>query len=379
MGSVAAASSRSTAPAAAPAPAPAAPSPSTATATGAQPADGFDSAPPRPPKLALAPRPASSPALQQADDALDLDDTDFVDDPEDLDDTGDIGDADPPEDLEDDTDVFEDPDVDHSGEEPVDDGDDPQDVPSTVREGDRGEAVVKLQTRLKDLGYLGEKPDGVFGPHTRAAVIAFQKDHGLTPDGIAGENTWRALSAAKPHDGGSGGSPKDVQVKVPFISQWTQERPAVACYRTCVKMEAKVGIKTGGPDTRIQVASGEDKAGHVKTSPESVKKGRDYIDGQINAGKPVVVGVSYKREADPKKRYNEGITDHFVLITGRHTDPKTGETYYTYHNPGSRSAANGGDTNPNNRLYVDPGTGNLVHRGSPHFELAQVRRNYPLK
>lgn len=35
--------------------------------------------------------------------------------------------------------------------------------------------------------------DGHAGPATRAALIAFQKAHGLTPDGLIGPQTWAAL------------------------------------------------------------------------------------------------------------------------------------------------------------------------------------------
>jgi len=35
-------------------------------------------------------------------------------------------------------------------------------------------------------------PDGVFGPLTEAATLAFQRSQGLAADGIAGPETWRA-------------------------------------------------------------------------------------------------------------------------------------------------------------------------------------------
>jgi peptidoglycan hydrolase-like protein with peptidoglycan-binding domain len=38
-----------------------------------------------------------------------------------------------------------------------------------------------------------EKVDGKFGPHTKNAVIEFQKFHSLTADGVVGPKTWQAL------------------------------------------------------------------------------------------------------------------------------------------------------------------------------------------
>ena len=42
-------------------------------------------------------------------------------------------------------------------------------------------------------GFNPGKIDGVFGPLTRAAVLAFQKSKGLVQDGIVGRKTWTAL------------------------------------------------------------------------------------------------------------------------------------------------------------------------------------------
>ena len=58
--------------------------------------------------------------------------------------------------------------------------------------GDRGPDVVKLQKALNALGESLEA-DGVFGPATRAAVVAFQGSKGLVPDGVAGPRTRQAL------------------------------------------------------------------------------------------------------------------------------------------------------------------------------------------
>lgn len=40
---------------------------------------------------------------------------------------------------------------------------------------------------------LGIRADGIFGAQTEAAVIAYQKGHGCTPDGIVGPHTWEEL------------------------------------------------------------------------------------------------------------------------------------------------------------------------------------------
>lgn len=70
----------------------------------------------------------------------------------------------------------------------------------TVRKGSKGEYVRELQTMLAAKGYdLGKYGiDGDFGSATLAAVKAFQADHGLTPDGIAGPLTWDALKDDNP-------------------------------------------------------------------------------------------------------------------------------------------------------------------------------------
>lgn len=56
-----------------------------------------------------------------------------------------------------------------------------------------GRTVVDLQTALKQLGYDPGAIDGMEGVATRAAVRAYQKDNGLTPDGDAGPMTWEEL------------------------------------------------------------------------------------------------------------------------------------------------------------------------------------------
>ena len=72
----------------------------------------------------------------------------------------------------------------------------------TLRLGSTGPIVEFLQNILQKLNLYSGEIDGVFGITTRNAVIQFQKQNNLTPDGIVGFRTWTAL---KPYiNGGLG-------------------------------------------------------------------------------------------------------------------------------------------------------------------------------
>lgn len=70
-------------------------------------------------------------------------------------------------------------------------------VVETLKLGSKGENVKELQDDLTIRGYSVGTIDGDFGQKTKSAVIAFQKDAGLTQDGIVGSKTKNALSKIK--------------------------------------------------------------------------------------------------------------------------------------------------------------------------------------
>jgi DNA invertase Pin-like site-specific DNA recombinase/peptidoglycan hydrolase-like protein with peptidoglycan-binding domain len=83
--------------------------------------------------------------------------------------------------------------------------------------------VKTLQRSLRRLGWAPGPVDGLFGPRTELAVRRFQTARGLTPDGVAGPVTWRALGQAlkRPLSRGAGfatpnGSPRvrDLQLRL---------------------------------------------------------------------------------------------------------------------------------------------------------------------
>ncbi len=69
---------------------------------------------------------------------------------------------------------------------------------SVLRQGSRGQDVITLQYLLDLISeYYPTVPaptqDGIFGPGTQQAVIAFQRAMQLSPDGIVGAVTWKKL------------------------------------------------------------------------------------------------------------------------------------------------------------------------------------------
>ncbi len=80
-----------------------------------------------------------------------------------------------------------------------------EDDVDTLKKGDRGSAVRKLQQRLKELGYFDTNVTGTYGSITEEAIKAFQERNKLNVDGIAGKKTQEKLysSSAKKANGSS--------------------------------------------------------------------------------------------------------------------------------------------------------------------------------
>lgn len=67
--------------------------------------------------------------------------------------------------------------------------------------GSTGSEVKSIQQKLSSLGYYKGSIDGIYGSATKAAVTSFQRNCGITADGICGKTTLLYLGL-----GGSGGS-----------------------------------------------------------------------------------------------------------------------------------------------------------------------------
>lgn len=63
-----------------------------------------------------------------------------------------------------------------------------------------GPDVLEIQTLLVEHGSDPGPLDGIFGPLTEIALLKFQKLHGLKVDGVAGPDTWLALTRGYDYD-----------------------------------------------------------------------------------------------------------------------------------------------------------------------------------
>jgi peptidoglycan hydrolase-like protein with peptidoglycan-binding domain len=89
-------------------------------------------------------------------------------------------------------------------------------TPPTVQVGSKGPAVQQAQQALLDRGYPVGSPgaDGIFGIHTRSAVLRYQADRSagsdwaftypLQVDGLVGPQTWGRLAPETIRNGDKG-------------------------------------------------------------------------------------------------------------------------------------------------------------------------------
>lgn len=101
-------------------------------------------------------------------------------------------------------------------------------LPAFSRRGSRGEEVKQIQTVLKDRKLYEGNIDGIYGSQTEKAVIQFQKQMGLTPDGIVGPKTLSAMGLGDVPSGvtGIGGySANEVALLARIISAESRGEP----------------------------------------------------------------------------------------------------------------------------------------------------------
>lgn len=85
--------------------------------------------------------------------------------------------------------------------------------------GSTGDEVKSIQRKLSSLGYYKGSVDGIYGNQTKSAVTAFQRNCGITADGICGSQTLLYLGLGGSSSNNSTSySSSDVQLLAKVIS-----------------------------------------------------------------------------------------------------------------------------------------------------------------
>ncbi len=93
-------------------------------------------------------------------------------------------------------------------------------IPTLSQVGSTGSEVREIQSVLKKLGYYKGTVDGIYGSQTKNAVRTFQKDCGLTQDGVCGAKTllYLGLDSGEELSSAGGYSSNDVALLAKVIS-----------------------------------------------------------------------------------------------------------------------------------------------------------------
>lgn len=84
--------------------------------------------------------------------------------------------------------------------------------------GSTGDEVKSIQRKLSSLGYYNGSIDGIYGSATKTAVTKFQRNCGITADGICGNQTLLYLGLGGSTNNSTSYTSSDVQLLAKVIS-----------------------------------------------------------------------------------------------------------------------------------------------------------------
>ena len=95
---------------------------------------------------------------------------------------------------------------------------DTQTVYTLSQLGSRGDEVRRIQSKLRSLGFYNGAIDGIYGTSTQKAVKAFQKNCGITADGIAGPKPIKFMGRETSSSSGGKYSDNDINLLAKLIA-----------------------------------------------------------------------------------------------------------------------------------------------------------------
>lgn len=149
------------------------------------------------------------------------------------------------------------------------------------------------------------------------------------------------------------------------------------CLDHCKMILNRYGLTSHGSSaTAIQLLKeSKNKLIYASKNPsQSYKEAIECINRHLESGRPIIVGVNYQIG----KTYNEGTTDHFVVIYGRESIDN--EIHYMYYEVGKTSISEGYNDDENRFKYISGKNPKFYDekselKGGVRFDVTQVRPN----
>ena len=113
----------------------------------------------------------------------------------------------------------------------------------TLKYGDSGTAVKKLQTKLKELGYLSSQATGNYQDETLKAVKKYQKAMGLKQDGVATAQLQELLFSGAKGATAPGPAATPQPVAAATAAPTTAPAPSASAYKTLKKGSTGAEVK----------------------------------------------------------------------------------------------------------------------------------------
>lgn len=187
-------------------------------------------------------------------------------------------------------------------------------VSTLSKMGSRGEEVRRIQQKLKNWGYYTGSVDGIYGSQTQSAVRKFQRDNGLTVDGIAGPKTLSYLGISSGSSGSGQYNSNDVYLLAKVIAAEARGESYVGQVAVGAVVLNRVS-HSSFPDSIAGVvyqpgafSCVNDSNWSVAPTAESQKAARDAINGWDPSG-----GAIYYY--NPAKTSNQWIRSRPVIVT----------------------------------------------------------------